>query len=85
MAALRSITFEESLCEALSGLNLENVSFRIEQINKGTDHFTERLRPFLFPVQDFIVRKLTNENQSPSFARGKASQARRNDRIWERE
>ena len=31
VVALRSITFEESLCEALSGLNLENVSLRVEQ------------------------------------------------------
>ena len=29
MAALRSITFEESLREALRGLNLESVSLRV--------------------------------------------------------
>ena len=31
MAALSSITFEESLSKALSGLNLENVSLCVEQ------------------------------------------------------
>ena len=31
MAALIGITFEESLCEVLRGLNLENVSLRVQQ------------------------------------------------------
>ena len=31
MAALRSITFEQSLCEALSGFNLESVSLCVKQ------------------------------------------------------
>ena len=52
MAALRSISFKESLCEALRDLNLKNVSLRVEQkeaisntvvLNKDTDHFTDRL------------------------------------------
>ena len=47
MAALRSISFKESLCEALRDLNLKNVSLRVEQkeaisntvvLNKHTDH-----------------------------------------------
>ena len=31
MAVLRSITFEESLCEALRGLDMENISLRIDR------------------------------------------------------
>ena len=69
MAALRSITFEE----AFIGLNLENVSLRIEQkeaisnilvLNKDTPaNPIVPHRPLLLPDQDFIVRKLTNEKK----------------------
>ena len=78
MAALRSITFEESLCKALRGLNLEIVSLRVEQKEAISKQDTLIIlstgfapadpipphRPFLLPVQDFIVRKLTNETNS---------------------
>ena len=53
MAALRSITFEDSLCvqqkEAISNIIVLDTLIILPH------------RSFLLSVQDFIVRKLTNE------------------------
>ena len=71
MAALRNIIFEDSLQELFRDVNLENVSFPVEQQEaisnivvleqRHSNHFTERVRANLLPTEDFIVRKLANE------------------------
>ena len=70
MTAHRSITFKESLCKALSGLNLENMSLHIEQkeaisnivvLNRQSHHLTGRATSVtLTSGSSIIVRKHTN-------------------------
>lgn len=92
MKFLESLSLRVELKEAISNIVVFNKDARII-LPTGLEPAgsVAPRRPFLIPIQDFVVRNLTNEKilvsclQSPSLSLAKAPLANRNDRVWERE